>query len=75
MNSLIECGFKPHSILTTTMATFVMKNCIDSSQLELVTTKCDSLVKSNTGLDKRVVAMESLSKTLQADVKALKGKK
>ena len=75
MNSLISCGFKPHPILTTTMATFVMKNRIDASHLEAVVTKCDLLVKTTTGLDKRVGVMETLSKTLQADLKACKAKK
>jgi hypothetical protein len=75
MNSLISCGFKPHSVLTTTMTTFVMKNRIDASQLESVTIKCDSVVKSNAGLDKRVGYLEVLSKTLSTDVKTLKAKK
>jgi hypothetical protein len=75
MNSLISCGFKPHSVLITTMTTFVMKNRIDASQLESVTIKCDSVVKSNAGLDKRVGYLEVLSKTLSTDVKTLKAKK
>jgi hypothetical protein len=75
MNSLISCGFKPHSVLTTTMTTFVMKNRIDSSQLEAVVTKCDLISKTNNGLDKRVGVLETLSKTVAADMKTLKSRK
>ena len=74
MNSLIECGFKSHPVLTTTMTTFVMKHQIDSSQLEAVVTKCDLISKSGAAIDKRVSVLETNSKTVATDIKFMKTK-
>ena len=74
MNSMIDCGFKAHPVLTTTMTSFVMKNRIDSSQLEAVVAKCDLISKSGAGMDKRVGVLETNAKTVAADIKFFKGK-
>ena len=75
MNSLIDCDFKSHPVMITTMNTFVMKHRIDASELAAVGSKCDLVTKSSSLVDRRVAVLEALSKTVTSDIKFLKGKK
>ena len=61
LNSIIDAGFKSHSVLTTAMADFIMKNRIDGAQLESV--------------EKRIGQLESGAKSAASDLKTLKAKK
>jgi hypothetical protein len=60
LNSIISAGFKSHSVLTTAMADFIMKNRIDGAQLEAA--------------EKRIGHLETAAKTAAADIKVIKTK-
>jgi hypothetical protein len=60
LNSIINAGFKSHSVLTTAMSDFIMRNRIDGAQLEAA--------------EKRIGHLEAAAKAAAADLKVIKGK-
>ncbi len=59
-NPIISANFKSHSVLTTAMADFIMKNRIEGAQLDAA--------------EKRISHLEAAAKTAVADIKVIKGK-
>jgi hypothetical protein len=74
MNALADCAFKSHPVLTTTMSSFIMKNRIDSSQLDAVIAKCDLISKSTGASDKRVGVLETNAKATAINIMTIKAK-